>query len=218
MEINLSTIEDNARWLGRAVKARREALGLALRALASMSGISPSMISDIERGTKSPTVATLSSLAKALGIPTSALLDMERSGPGRIHVVRGSKRRAAAESGGGARLESFVPAIAGTNVEFLRYAVPPHTVAGPFAAHASGTIEHIHLAAGAVRIVCGDDMVALEAGDSCSCFADAPHLFDNKAGKGEALIYLVIERGSGKAPRAARSLRRAARRRDSARP
>jgi quercetin dioxygenase-like cupin family protein len=90
-------------------------------------------------------------------------------------------------------------------VEFLRYTVPPRTTAGPFAAHASGTIEHILVASGAVRIVCGDDVARLEAGDSCSCFADAPHLFDNANGKVEALIYLVIERGSRAKPGAPQS-------------
>ncbi len=210
----MSTIEDNtAVRLGRAVKARREELGLTLRALASMSGISSSMISDIERGTKSPTVSTLSLLARALSVPISALVDVDLPASGRIHVVRGSEQQALVDPDSGAKRESFAPAPAGSNVEFLRYTVPPRTTAGPFAAHASGTIEHIHVAAGAIRIVCGDDAVRLDAGDSCSCFADAAHLFDNADGKAEALIYLVIERRPRAKPGAAPSARSTGRRR-----
>ena len=52
---------------------------------------------------------------------------------------------------------------------------------------------HVHVAAGAVQVVFGADAVRLEAGDSCSCLADAPHPFDNADGNVEALIYLVIE-------------------------
>jgi transcriptional regulator with XRE-family HTH domain len=194
MEDSLSTIKDSTTMrVGRTVKARREQLGLSARALAMRSGISSSMISDIERGAKSPTIATLSMLAGALRVPLADLVSGEATAM-RIHVVRGAERRAVVDTGG-ARRDSFGPAMAGSRVEFLRYAVPPHTTAGPFAAHGRGTIEHVHVAAGAVRVVFGDEAVRLEAGDSCSSCADAPHLFDNTDGTVEALIYLVVERG-----------------------
>jgi transcriptional regulator with XRE-family HTH domain len=179
--------------VGRAMKARREELKLTLRALASRSGISSSMISDIERGEKSPTIATLSTLATALGTPISALLDRPVPTTRRIRVVPGSKRNSHIDRTTGARRQSFGPAIAGSKVHFMRYAVPAHTTAGPFPAHAIGTIEHMHVAAGAVRVTVGDEAVSLKAGDSCSCFADAMHLFDNARGDVEALIYLVLE-------------------------
>jgi transcriptional regulator with XRE-family HTH domain len=191
----MSTIEDDiATRVGRSVKARREALGIALRALASRSGVSASMISDIERGAKSPTISTLCLLADALGVPISALVDTALPAAARIHVVRGSERRAVVDPASGASRQNFGPAPAGSSVEFLRYALPPHATAGPFAAHARGTIEHVYVAAGAVRVVFGEDAVRLEGGDSCNCIADAPHLFDNADGKVEAVIYLVIER------------------------
>ncbi len=186
-------MDNGTGWVGRAVKARREALGLTIRRLAVKSGISPSTISDIERGTKSPTVSTLSILAKALGVPISALVEAAPAAPRRMYVTRAAERSASVDPTTGARRESFGPTSPESKVEFLRYAVPPHITAGPFVAHASGTIEHVHVAAGAVRVVFGDDAVKLEAGDSCSCLADTPHLFDNADGSVEALIYLVIE-------------------------
>jgi uncharacterized cupin superfamily protein len=151
------------------------------------------MISDIERGEKSPTISTLSILATALGTPTSVLLDRPMPTTKRIQVVRGSKRKSYIDRTTGSRRQSFGPAIVGSKVHFMCYAVPPHTTAGPFPAHAIGTIEHIHVAAGAVRVAVGDNAVSLKAGDSCSCFADAMHLFDNARGNVEALIYLVVE-------------------------
>ena len=89
----MSTITNTPKRLGRAVKARREELKLTLRALASQSGISSSMISDIERGEKSPTISTLSILARALGTPLSVLVDRPEPTTRHIQVVRGSKRR-----------------------------------------------------------------------------------------------------------------------------
>jgi quercetin dioxygenase-like cupin family protein len=83
--------------------------------------------------------------------------------------------------------------VAGSEVEFLRYVVPPRTLAGPFPAHAPGTIEHVYLAAGSVRIMLGDDVADLKAGDSCSCYADMPHGFDNREGKTPAELIIVVE-------------------------
>jgi transcriptional regulator with XRE-family HTH domain len=182
------------RFVAQAVRGRREQLGLSLRALASKSGVSSSMISDIERGTKSPTISTLSALAQALGVPLSALVESAAFPAPRIHVVRASESPAFIDPSSGARRYHLGLALGGSKVEFLRYAVPSHVTAGPFAPHARGTIEHMYLAAGSIRATFGADTVTLEAGDSCTCLADMPHHFDNREGEVEALIYIVVER------------------------
>jgi transcriptional regulator with XRE-family HTH domain len=195
MEHNVSTIANKlTKHIAKAVKTRREELKLTLRELASQSRISASMISDIERGAKSPTVATLAILAAALQVPISSLVDADVTVPPRIRVVRSSERHPVTDAVTGATRQTFGPAISGSKVEFLRYLVPPRTIAGPFAAHAKGTIEHIHLAAGTLQVKAGDETVRLSTGDSCSCYADVLHFFDNADGDVQALIYLVVER------------------------
>ncbi len=54
--------------VGRRIRDLRERRGLSLRTLAERSGLSVNAISLIERGQSSPTVATLHSLAAALGV------------------------------------------------------------------------------------------------------------------------------------------------------
>jgi transcriptional regulator with XRE-family HTH domain len=193
MEDMLSTLEDEVSLrTGRAVKQRREAAGLSLRMLAATSGISSSMISDIERGTKSPTVTTLVRIAQALGISAAALIDVGTGSALRIHVLR---RGAGAGGQHPTRWESLVPAASGSRIDFVRYQIPPSTALGPSAAHASGTFEHMHVAAGTVRITVGDETAELSTGDSCSCRVDAPHGVENPDPSAEALIYLIVERG-----------------------
>jgi transcriptional regulator with XRE-family HTH domain len=193
MEDMLSTLEDEiCLRTGRAVKQQREAAGLSLRLLAARSGVSSSMISDIERGTKSPTVTTVVRLAQALGISAAALIDGGTDPAPRIQVLRRG------EGAGGehpAPWESLRPATPGSRIDFVRYQIPPSTVLGPAIAHAPGTMEHMHVAAGTVRVTVGDETAELAAGDSCSCRTDAPHGVENPDPSVEALIYLIVERG-----------------------
>ncbi len=188
----MSTIENEITLrTGRAVKQQREAVGFSLRMLATRSGISPSMISDIERGTKSPTVTTLVRLADALGVGAAALIDGGIGPAPRIRVLRRG------EGAGGedpARWESLGPASPGSRIGFVRYHIPPATVLGPSAAHAPGTVEHVHVAAGTIRVTVGDETAELVAGDSCSCRTDVAHGVENPDPSTEALIYLIVER------------------------
>jgi transcriptional regulator with XRE-family HTH domain len=166
-------------------------MGLSVRALASRSRVSPSMISDVERGMKSPTISTLAALAEALEVPLSTMV--ESPAPARLRVLKASEREWLVEPGSGGKRDRFAPTVAGSRIEFLRYVVPPRTSVGPFPAHAPGTIEHVYLASGKVRVTLGNDVAELEAGDTCSCFADAPHRFDNSGGKVPAELIIVVE-------------------------
>ena len=189
----MSTLGDDVSLrTGRAVKERREALGLSLRLLASRSRISPSMISDIERGAKSPTVTTMVRLAQALGVSAADLVDGGAGPAPRIRVLRRD------EGAGGdhpSRWKSLGPAGPGSRIDFVRHQIPPATVLGPAAAHPAGTLEHMHVASGTVRVTVGEETAELAAGDSCSCRTDIAHAIENPDPVVEALIYLVLERG-----------------------
>ena len=192
MENSLSTLEDDVSLrLSRAVKQRREAAGFSLRMLAARSGVSSSMISDIERATKSPTVTTVVRLARALGVTAAALVD---GGTGLAPRIRVLRRGDGAGGEHPARWKSLGAAAPGSRIDFVRYQIPPSTVLGPAAAHAPGTVEHMHVATGTVRVTVGDETAELVAGDGCSCRTDAPHAIENPDPSAEALIYLIVER------------------------
>ena len=94
-----------------------------------------------------------------------------------------------------ARWKNLGPAGPGSRIDFVRFQIPPSTALGPSIAHAPGPLEHMHVAAGAVRVTVGDETAELAAGDSCSCRTDAPHAIENPDPSVEALIYLIVERG-----------------------
>ncbi|HEU0223246.1 MAG TPA: helix-turn-helix transcriptional regulator, partial [Paracoccaceae bacterium] len=60
--------------LGARVKRLRSQHGLTLEQLAEQSGVSRAMLSKVERGEKSPTLAIVARIARGLNISLSALL------------------------------------------------------------------------------------------------------------------------------------------------
>src|SRR4051794_41557094 len=77
--------------VGPRVKSLREAMDLSLRDLADRSGVSAPMLSQVERGDTSPTLAVAQKIASGLDLTLSQLLRLDESG----HVVvvkRGDRR------------------------------------------------------------------------------------------------------------------------------
>ena len=60
--------------LGPRLRDQRQARGLTLEGLAQASGVSRSMLSQVERGEANPTFATLWSLTQALGLSLDDLV------------------------------------------------------------------------------------------------------------------------------------------------
>lgn len=61
--------------LGRNVRILRRAAGQSQEDLAFAAGMKRSYLSDLERGTRNPSVRAVGRLAEALGVPASRLLE-----------------------------------------------------------------------------------------------------------------------------------------------
>lgn len=61
--------------LGSYIRAQRQLADLSLRQLASMSNVSNAYLSQVERGLHQPSLKILRSIAKALNLPSEALLN-----------------------------------------------------------------------------------------------------------------------------------------------
>src|ERR1044072_8449754 len=78
--------------VGVRIRALRDAMGLSLRDLADRSGVSAPMLSQVERGETSPTLAVAARIAAGLELTLSQLLRLDED----RHVVvvrRGEGRR-----------------------------------------------------------------------------------------------------------------------------
>src|SRR5437588_9983250 len=108
--------------VGRRVHALRAAEGLSLRDLADRSGVSAPMLSQVERGETSPTLAIATRIAAGLELRLSQLLRLDEQGA--VSIVRAGERRHGGSPRRGHRYEVLTPALPGQRAE-----VSEHTLA-----------------------------------------------------------------------------------------
>jgi transcriptional regulator with XRE-family HTH domain len=178
--------------LGNNVRARRTELGMTLDTLAEKSSVSRAMLSDIERGAKSPTVRTITQIAAGLGCTVSELLGEPPPKPGEtLQVVRKSQRQILVEPQSGVERHLLSPSLVRHGIEVNWLVVPPGENTGVFPAQPPGTIGHITVVRGALRCHLGADEVALEEGDSLTFAADIEHSFTNRDKKPTRCFFLL---------------------------
>jgi transcriptional regulator with XRE-family HTH domain len=175
------------------VRALREAMGLSLRDLADRSGVSAPMLSQVERGETSPTLAVAGKIASGLELSLSQLLRLDEGGS--VTVVRSDERR----SGGadGHRWEVLTPPLPGQRAEVSIHVLAPGAATGgqgdpPM--HEPGSRETALVVDGRVLLVCDGAAHKLAEADAVTFDADLPHHFENP-GRREARLLAVVSAG-----------------------
>jgi transcriptional regulator with XRE-family HTH domain len=198
--------EPSAAGIGGRLAAHRARQGMKVSALARAAGVSPSLISQIERGQTRPSVSTLFTLAEALGVPVDAFFRdryeprsdpvgaLERS---HRHLVRRDER-AALDIEGGVRWERLTPARL-EDAEFLELSYAPGAESNPSLYRHPGT-EMVLVLAGRLDIVVGAERHALEPGDSICFESTTPHRYFNPTGQTTRAVTLILPDGGTEGP------------------
>lgn len=174
------------------IRTRRAALGLTLDELAGRSGVSRSMLSEIERGVKNPTIKVLFQVAQGLGCTISQLLGEPVTDPAtaEVVVVRAGERHVLVDPRSGVARYALSPAFLRRGIEVLKYVIPPGAGTGDFSPQRPGVEEHIVVVRGALACRIGGLPVALATGDSLWFRADVSHGFRNPGD--EPCDYIVL--------------------------
>jgi transcriptional regulator with XRE-family HTH domain len=195
--------------LGERIRSERLRRRLSLQALAARTGVSRSMLSEVERGGKAPTVLVLDRIATGLDTSIARLLGQERQA--RAIVLRRAEQDVAVDPSGWER-RILSPVLPGVEFELMRTTIPPGVDAGNFAPHAPGSREYLAMERGTLRLTLDGTEHTLSAGDSIYYAGDCWHGFVNP-GRVTCAYYLAMELGQHRAPRARTSRRRARERR-----
>ena len=161
--------------LGEQIKALRIAAGRTGGELAAQCGVSPSLLSRVERGLVSPSVETLSRIAKGLDVSLSRFFSDQRSRSD-LSLVR---------AGHGVVVDR-IGAVAHYRYELLGHVlsghlfVEPYLVrlmpdAKPYADFQHSGMKFLHLISGRVRYRYGNKRMDLKPGDSLLFEASALH-------------------------------------------
>ena len=176
------------RHLGARVKRLRKERGWSLEGLAGASGVSRSMLSQIEREQANPTLAVTLRIARAFGMALGELIEMPGA-PSAVTVIRRDDRAYQYRSDADCTIRTLSPLNLEKDVEFYEVRLKAGGVLRS-AAHFEGTREFVTVGEGQVQVESGNDRETLQRGDSASYRADVPHAIVN-TGRSEAAVFLL---------------------------
>ncbi|MBA3748008.1 MAG: helix-turn-helix transcriptional regulator [Solirubrobacterales bacterium] len=191
----VTTIEHPAP-IGPRVRALRDAMELSLRDLADRSGVSAPMLSQVERGETSPTLAVAARIAGGLELTLSQLLRLDEGAS--VAIVRpGDRRPGTSDPRSGHQAEILTPPLPGQRAELSRHVLKPKAVTGgpgdpPM--HEPGSRETALVQDGCVALEIDGVRYELQAGDCVTFDADLPHHFENP-GSDDAVLLAVVSAG-----------------------
>ena len=179
--------------LGRRVRTLREARGLSLRDLAQRSGVSAPMLSQVERGETSPSIAIAHRIASGLDLSLSTLLRLDEDQ--HVALIRKADRRT--ERRDGHRVAELTPSLPGERASVTLHALRPNgRTGGPDdrPVHAPGSRETVVSLTGRLVLHIDGERYTLAEGDAVTFDADLPHHFENR-GHREARFLAVVTAG-----------------------
>ncbi len=158
----------------RAVRKQQQ---LTLDDLAQRSGVSRSMLSQIERGESNPTLATLWNLTQALGVDFAGLLGKDgpiREASGQVERQAAGRTPTIDSQGERCRLRILSPPALAGSVEW--YDLELETGGALVSdAHAPGCQEHLTVLEGRIAVQSGLREEEGQAGDTLRYRADVGH-------------------------------------------
>jgi len=189
--------------LGERLRIAREKKGMTVRGLARYVGVSPSLVSQIERGRVMPSVGTLYNIANQLGLVVDDLFRSGTAGKGRdtpSHLVDNPDL---VQHPGGRKIISLADGVSwerltpgpDREVEFLLVAYEAGAESCPDNALVRhGGKEYAYLLSGRLGIKIGFEEFELSAGDSISFDAQMPHRLWTIGRERAVALWVVLNR------------------------
>jgi|SRR4051812_4437845 XRE family transcriptional regulator, regulator of sulfur utilization len=178
-------MEEINQIIAKNLKAYRESKKLSLEKVAEVTGVSKTMIGQIERGESSPTITTIWKIANGLKISFTSLINNPQPD---TKVVSMSEVQTLVEDKGKYRLYPYFPFEDDRRFEVYSVEIEK----GGFLSadsHREGTEEFLTIYDGELAVRVNDVEYTVKKGDSIRFKADRPHTYHNS---GETLTRLSM--------------------------
>ena len=163
--------------IGREVRNFRHQLNMTVAQLSVASGMSAGMLSKIENGQTSPSLTTLQTLARALGVPLTTLFARFEERRSAVFVKAGEgveMERRGTRAGHQYNLLGHIAATS-SEVQVEPYLITLSSESDVFPTFQHEGLEFLYMLDGEVVYRHGDELFTMQPGDSLFFDADAPH-------------------------------------------
>ncbi|MFD0828184.1 cupin domain-containing protein [Neobacillus sp. M.A.Huq-85] len=171
--------------IGKKVEQYRKAKELSIRELAKLAEITPSMLSQIERGLANPSIQTLKVLAKALDVPTFSFF-LEEKNTADLVVRKNQRRKMVIDN---LSYELLSPDFTG-NLASAIMKIPPNTSSSEKLLEHKGE-EVAFILEGKIKVYLNEEEHILEAGDSVKIPAYMKHKWENDFNQNVSVLFSV---------------------------
>lgn len=174
------------------LKDLREQRKLSLDSVAELTGVSKSMLGQIERGESNPTIQTVWKIANGLKISLTSLIDTPHPD---TKVVRRATMDPVLGSDGNIHIYPVFPYDPDKGFEVINLELAPGADS-PSEPHAKGTEEYLMVLEGSMSVTVNQDTFTLEAGDAIRYRADQSHVYsrtDEGPGLTKACMVIVYD-------------------------
>lgn len=169
------TAAEVCRVVGERVRELRQGLGATMERFAESAGLSIGMLSKIEHGQTSPSLATLTALANAAGVPLTSFfrgLDEEHDA---VIVPAGGGIDIAHEGSGKGRRYRDLGSLRGPTRELEPVMITITEPGEVFPLFQHGGVELLHVLEGRVEYGYGSKRYELGPGDTMQLHGEVPH-------------------------------------------
>ncbi len=180
--------------VGANMRELRTERRMSLDELALATGLSRTLLGQIELGKTPPSVSIVWRIAQAFGVPFSTLLATDVRLETTVLHAEGAKRLVSPDGRYSSR--ALYPLGEKPDAEFYELFLAPHSREDADA-HEPGTRENLVVTSGHLELTIGGVRHELGKGDAIVFTADVPHAYVN-AGNEECWIYLVMTYAKGK--------------------
>jgi transcriptional regulator with XRE-family HTH domain len=158
------------------LKRFREQRKLSLDKVADITGVSKSMLGQIERGESNPTINTIWRIATGLKVSFTALINLPQPDAMIVHTADVEPLVA---DNGRYKVYPVFPYEEGRHFEMYIVEIDPDGYYDSLDAHSEKTQEFITVMAGELTILTNQQEYTVRQGDSIRFRADKPHAYHN---------------------------------------